>query len=499
MSAEQPEPAHIIKPKLTVLDSATVERIHSYSLQILASVGVRVDSERAIRLFGQALGSAAIDGNRVRIPSEIVNWAIAAAASTIEIYDRLGHLAFRLPGETRFGIGVTALYYQEPVTNHVTPFLRQHMESMVRLGSALSSFDVISTVGIIHDTPPEVSDAYAILEMVANTIKPLVVLVSDEKVFPALLDLLEHLSCDDARFPVEGQHIRRSLAYKPFVLPYFNPISPLVINEGTADKMFAAIDRGLPIIYSNYGMAGASTPITPAGTLALLNAELLAGLVLSQLIREGTPVVLGSLPAYFDMKGTGSFYDIRSYLINLACAEMMAFYRLPHAGASGAGMGWGPDLIAAGHQWTNHLLSCIGKVGLAPFIGDNLGAMAFSPALVVLAHDIIQQARLFAQGSVVDDAAIGLEEIARVGPGGDFIITPQTLRLFRQAYHRSEVLPNLSLDEWQKLGRPEAGEVLGTKTRQLLSNLATPEDHADLIARGEEFIQRRWPAAAARP
>jgi trimethylamine--corrinoid protein Co-methyltransferase len=244
-------------------------------------------------------------------------------------------------------------------------------------------------------------------------------------------------------------------------------------------------------------MAGASTPITPAGTLALLNAELLAGLVLSQLIREGTPVILGSLPAYFDMKGTGSFYDVRSYLVDLACAEMMAFYRVPHAGTSGAGMGWGPDLIAAGNQWANHLLSCLGKVGLAPFIGDNLGAMAFSPALVVLAHDIIQQARLLAQGFALNDTAIGLEEIAKVGPGGDFLISQQTLRLFRQTYFRSESLPNLSLNEWQKLGCPDAGEALRTRTQQLLYNLAAPDDHAELIARGEKFIEKGGAGATA--
>ena len=61
--------------------------------------------------------------------------------------------------------------------------------------------------------------------------------------------------------------------------------------------MRATIDRGLPFMYSNYGMAGATTPITPAGILAMLNAELLAGLVLSQLIKEGMPINLGSMPA----------------------------------------------------------------------------------------------------------------------------------------------------------------------------------------------------------
>jgi trimethylamine--corrinoid protein Co-methyltransferase len=312
--------------------------------------------------------------------------------------------------------------------------------------------------------------------MVANTIKPLVILVSDESAFPGVLALLEHLHGD--------------LASRPFVLPYFNPISPLVINRGTVDKMFSAAERGLPFIYSNYGMAGASTPITPAGALVLLNAELLAGLVLSQLIKEKTPVILGSLPAFFDMKGMGSFYDPQSYLVDLACAEMMAYYRLPHCGTSGSGMGWGADLIAGGHQWFNHLVSCIGKVGLAPFVGDNLGSKAFSPAVVVYAHEIIEQARLFARGFELDEAAVGLDEIARVGTGGSYLMSNLTLKLFRKAYYRSNIFPNLTLEEWRAEGSPKADGLLRHYTRHLLDQLQAPEDHADLMARGERFIGR---------
>lgn len=464
----------IVRPYITLLGEAQLEQVHNYSLKILATAGVRVDSERARSLFRRALGPAALADSRVRLPRELVEWALKVAPSRVDIYQRGGKPAFSLPGDTRFGIGVTALYYQDPETDEVMPFARSHMQTMVRLGGSLRSFDAISTVGIVQDVPPERSDLVAALEMVANTLKPLVLLVSDEQAFPAVLDLLEHL-CGD-------------LANRPFLLPYLNPITPLVINQGTVDKMWAATERGLPVIYSNYGMAGASTPIVPAGALALLNAELLAGLTLGQLIRQGAPMILGSLPAYFDMKGKGSFYAPQSYVINLACAEMMAHYGLPHAGTSGAGMGWGADLIAAAHQWTNHLLSCMGKVGLAPFVGDNLGSLAFSPALLVYADEVIQQARILAQGIALDDASVGIDEIVEAGPGGSYLMTPSTLRQFRTAYFRSPILPPLTLDDWQSRGCPRADQVLRQHTRQLLAGLEPPEDHDELIVRGEAFF-----------
>jgi trimethylamine--corrinoid protein Co-methyltransferase len=464
-----------VRPSLAVLDQDQMEQIHDYSLEILSCVGVRVDSERARQLIARAAGPSGTEADRVRLPRELIEWALQVAPANLQVYDRQGNLAFRLPGQTRFGIGVTALYYQDPGSDEVAPFTRKHMESMVRLGGALSSFDVVSTVGIVQDVPPQLSDLYAALEMVANTIKPLVVLVSDEASFPGVLDLLESLHGD--------------LSARPFILPYFNPISPLVINRGTVDKMWQSIERGLPFIYSNYGMAGASTPISPGGALVLLNAELLAGLTLSQLMKEGTPVILGSLPAFFDMKGMGSFYDPTSYLVDLACAEMMAHYQLPHCGTSGSGMGWGPDLIAAGHQWLNHVVSCVGKVGLAPFVGDNLGSKAFSPTILVYANEIIAQARLFARGFVLDDTAVALDEIVQTGPGGSFLLSDLTLKLFRTAYFQSEVFPRLTLEEWQARGHPQADRVLRQYTRQLLEALDVPEGYAALMARGEAFIE----------
>jgi trimethylamine--corrinoid protein Co-methyltransferase len=431
----------------------------------------------------------------VRLPHELIQQALQTAPSSVDVYDRRGEFAFRLGNgaETRFGIGVTALYYQDPESEQVTPFTRQNMATLARLGDALPGLDVISTPGVVQDVAPERSDLYATLEMTANAVKPLVLLVSDETRFPDVLDLLAHLHGDPSdravRLNTRDEASDQSLAARPFIIPYFNPISPLVINRGTVDKMLVAIERGLPFMYSNYGMAGATTPITPAGTLALLNAELLAGLTLSQLIKPGTSIILGCLPAFFDMKGMGSFYDPHSYLINLACAELMAHYGLPHCGTSGSGMGWGADLIAGGHQWANHLSSCIGKVGLAPFVGDNLGSKAFSPAVVVYADGVIAQARRLVQGFSLDDDSLALDEIAEVGPGGSFLTSKLTLKHFRGAYYRSAVWPNLTLEEWEQKGRPRAGQELRSYTRDLLGRLSAPEDHDDLMAHGEAFIR----------
>ena len=467
-----------VSAKVGVLSGDQIEKVHHYSLEILARVGLRVESPEARKLF-DAKGLKADGDNIVRITSDIVDWAVKAAPSTIDIYDRNGNFAFQMgdteKNKTRFGVGVTNLYYQDPQTDKITPFTRKHMEASTRLAEVLESYDIVSTIGILQDCPPEVADLYGTLEMVANTTKPLVILISKESCFEPALDLMEHLHGD--------------LSRHPFCIPYFNPITPLILNKGTSDKMTASIQRGLPLIYNSTSMAGATSPITMAGTLALLNAEILAGLVFSQLVKEGAAVILGALPWEFDMQNMDHFYTPRTLPLNLACAEMMNYYNVPHSGSSGSGPGWSADLNAIGILWMNHLTACIGKAGLAPFAGGKFGSVVFSPHFVVYGNEVIRQAHLFYQGFDLDDTTVNLDEIAAIGPGGNFLMADQTMQLFRETHFKDSIWPFVSLDQWQTGKYPNADTILRQHTRDLLDNSNPPEGHADLIAKGEGFIR----------
>jgi trimethylamine--corrinoid protein Co-methyltransferase len=136
------------RPTLTLLDEEQIQIINQSALQILSQTGVRVDSEPVRRLLEKRAGASALQGDRVRLPGELVEWALQTAPSTVYLYDRQGNFAFRLgEGRARFGIGVTTLFYQDPGDDSLVPFARQHMQDMVRLGGRLPNFDVISTLG----------------------------------------------------------------------------------------------------------------------------------------------------------------------------------------------------------------------------------------------------------------------------------------------------------------------------------------------------------------
>lgn len=465
------------RPRITLLSAEQIRSIHEGSLKVLAKTGVIVESQRARDVYAKGKGSIRIADENVTFDRDIVEWAIHSAPDTYDVYNRLGDSVFTLgEGPTRFGNGVTNLFYQDPADDTISPFSRKHMETGVRLAQSLPEYDVISTLGVLRDLHPSVADLYAVLEMLANSTKPLVLLISDEKLFPQVLDLIEVLHGD--------------VGNKPFIIPYLNPVTPLKINEGTSDKLLDSIERGIAAIYSNYGMAGMSTPITPAGALTFLNAELLAGVVMSQLAKEGAPIICGSLPAYFDMKTMVDFMDMQSFLINLGCAEMMAHYGIPHAGTSGSGEGWGADLLAAGVNWTNHLTSLMGKSGLAPFVGSGLNSKCYMPAQTVFANDVIAQARIFARGFPVDEQAVGAEEIVyEMQENKHFLTAESTLACYQHAYFQG-VFPRISLEKWEELNNPQMQQLLRDRTIELLNNQEPPDDHDEIIRKGEAFLTR---------
>lgn len=469
----------IIKPDISVLRPEQLEKVHQDSLKVLSHTGVRVDSERVRAIFSQA-DSCKIEDDILYIQEDLVEWAIRSAPHTVDIYSRTGTPAFSLGKEqsagTIYGIGVTNSWYQNPLNDSLNPFERHHAAEATALGNTLEQFDLISTPGVIQNDQSSQSEVIACLEMLANTTKPISLLVSSTSQFDTALEMLEQIHGD--------------LSTDPFVIPYFNPITPLVLNEDTTDKMISTIEKGLPFIFSSYGMSGATAPISAEGTLLMLNAELLAGLVLSQLIEEGTPVILGSLPSIFEMQNMFSAFTAQTMIVNLACAEMMAHYEIPHAGTSGSGTGWGSDLLASGTLWMNHLTSSMGKVGLAPFVGGNFDSQAFSPTTVVYANEVIRQVRQFAAGFSLDSSSTTLDDIDTVGPGGSFLTSESTLAQYRDLHEQhSHIWPGYSINQWLSEGSPDGLQILRNQTQTLLANPKIPEDHDEILIRGEKFLQ----------
>ena len=127
---------------------------------------------------------------------------------------------------------------------------------------------------------------------------------------------------------------------------------------------------------------------------------------------------------------------------------------------------------------------------LAPFIGDSLGSKSISPTTFVHTHEIIDQALRLHNGFQLDDVNSAVDEIAKVGPGKNFLSQPSTMRNYKNGYYISGVYPHYSMEKWQEAGAPPARQVLRQKTQDLIASAPAPDDFEEFIGKGEEFIRK---------
>jgi trimethylamine:corrinoid methyltransferase-like protein len=121
-------------------------------------------------------------------------------------------------------------------------------------------------------------------------------------------------------------------------------------------------------------------------------------------------------------------------------------------------------------------------------VGGNFDSLAFSPAAVVYANEVIRQSRIFAQGFSIDADHVDTGEIKTMGSAGNYLAAPSTGKRFRDFRFENSVWPEYTMDQWQSNQCPQAEELLREHTRQLLVDAMPPEDHDDLMEKGKRVI-----------
>lgn len=132
--------------------------------------------------------------------------------------------------------------------------------------------------------------------------------------------------------------------------------SPLQIVDETANKVFAVVNSGLPLVISSSPQGGSTAPIEEAGMVAQINAEILAGIALTQLIKEGAPVLYGSVPVRSRMDDLHDLYGCPEFnQYNISCVQMARFYDIPCYSSAGVGDANVPGIQATFEKLFTHL------------------------------------------------------------------------------------------------------------------------------------------------
>lgn len=305
---------------LSGLSDDDVAAIHGATLDVLERTGVFVESDEALDIFADGGCSVDRECHIVKIPPSLVEAAILSAPERVRLCGRdPKHDVVLEPGRVGFTNFSEGLMVIDPHTREHRASTKQDIADIARLNDYLSEMDSYGVAVGARDVPLETAAIHNTEAQLLNTTKPVDAGPLGREDARAIIAMAAEI--------VGGAD---ELRERPIVFLGVCPVSPLKLPVGVTDVIIESSRAGLPDNILSMAMAGASSPVTLAGTLVTHNVEVLAGITLAQLTERGSPVIYGSSTTAMDLRlATASVGSPECALISAAVAFIAKQYRLP--------------------------------------------------------------------------------------------------------------------------------------------------------------------------
>ena len=437
-----------------------LQEIHFASLEILERTGVILEFQDAIDMLKKA-GAHVSEGNRVRIPSHLAEWALRTAPKRVVLCDRDGNRVMPLEGrKSFFGTGSDCLNILDHRTGERRKALLADVVDAIKVCDGLENIDFVMSTFLPWDIPQETMDRYQMEAMLSYSRKPIGFVTPGFEGCVYCVEMAEILAGGE-----------EALRCNPFIACYINLTADLRHNKDSLQKLLFMAGKGLPTTYTPTGNRGALAPMTPAGAQAHINAGNLAGLVLSQLKREGAPFIWGGWGLHMDMK-TQNFPYASPHMRGLGAASAQ-YYGIPFFGLSGCSDSKVLDGQATAEAALTLMVDVLSGANLIHDLGYLESGLTGSLELLAICDDIIGWIRHYMQGIDVSEETLALDVIDEVGPEGHFIDTEHTLRHFREDWYPN-LMDRQTYEAWEAAG----GKSINVRARERVEeilNRARPE------------------------
>ncbi len=420
--------------RLKIWGDDACKRVHDATLEVLADTGIEVRYAPAVEIFAKA--GAKVDGTRVRIPAKLVDEAIASAPRDWTIKPRGGDtVPLVLDAHHSYcGTGSDVLYVCDPDTRERRRVRKADVEGMAALCEKLPHIDFVMSMGLPEDVLQTIDDLAQVDAMVRGTRKPLLVAPRDGHIL-AKMKQMTALAGESDSFGI-----------------YAMPVPPLLFDEDGASKVIACAELDVPLIWAPAPNAGTTAPASIASVIVVANAEVLAGLVLSQAVKPGAPFVWGVGVGAMNMRTMNEVYSsagpVQGYQ---AQTDLARWYDLPSFSYAAH-----TDSKTLDEQWSAEsaittVTGLLSRATLLHDVGYLEAGLQGSYESILLGNELIGYTKAFMSELKVDDEALALDEIKAVGPGGNHLARPYTRSHFRQIW-QSELLDTTPHDRWETEG-----------------------------------------------
>ena len=459
-------------PRYDRLTPADCARLHDASLSILERTGVRLHDEEAVeRLHGA--GARVGDDGRVFVPGPLVEWALSVAPRSLTLHARGGAPAIALDDDNAwFGPGSDCLRILDHRTGERRTATLQDVRDGLTVVDALPNMDFGMSMFLPSDVEPAMADRHQAAIMLERTTKPLVLVTYD---VDAMLDAIAMAEA------VAGGP--EALRERPTIALYVNVTRGLVHNGDSLRKLLLLAERGLPALWIPVTSGGTTGPVTMAGNVALNNAGVLVGVVLAQLVREGTPVVV---PGF-----GGDALDLRTMVDPYAepdhrgmVPSLAHHYGLPMFSLAGGSDSKIVDQQAAADASLTMLVDALAGGHLIHDSGYLESGLTGSLAQLAICDEIAAWIRAAIGPVEITDETLALDLIDQLGPDGSFLEADHTLAHYRDRWYPT-LIDRLGHSAWQARGATTLAERAAVRVDRILAEhrpTPLPEDAARAIA-----------------
>jgi len=443
------------------LTDESIGMVHQTAMRIIEEVGFEVNSKTALDLFEQAGAQVDREMRRVRLPENRIMELISTAPSEITLCGQHEKNDITL-GDRRVyaGTGGTALYVYHPDTGMKQSATLEDLRKIAKLVDGLDNIHFFLLPTYPTELQLDCVDINRFFTGLDNTSKHIMGGVYTLDGVKQVIRMAELIAGSADK-----------LRERPIVSMITCSISPLKIDSTYGDLLLTIAKSGVPLACPAEPLCGATSPITLAGNLAIQIVDSLAGVMLTQIVNPGTPVMLGSVATNTDLTDLKYLAgSIEMGLINAAGAQMAQFYKLPFYATAGM---TDSKMLDAQCGYESALTNLLCALSGANFIHDAAGLMEFAMTVCcekyVIDNEILGMVMRAVEGIKVNEDTLAFDLIKQVGPGGNFIAAKHTRRFMRNEHYQPSLSDRHLREEWEANGGKSTWERASEQVREIVA------------------------------
>lgn len=444
------------------LTEQSIRKVHNTAMRIIEEVGFEVNSDTALELFRRYGAWVDSEKRQVRLPQEKALELIAMAPSEVRLCGQDEKHDILLGGNRVYaGTGGTALYIYEPATDQKRLANLEDLKRIAKLVDQLDNIHLFMLPTYPNELPVEQVDVNRFFAGLDNTTKHVMGGVYTLDGIQQVIRMAEL---------VAGS--AEALRQRPLISMITCNISPMKMDAHYGDLVVAIAQSGTPLVCPAEPLCGATSPATLAGNLVIQTVDSLMGVMLTQIVNPGTPVIFGSVATSTNLSNLSYLAgSIEMGLINAAGAQMAQFYKLPFYATGGM---TDSKVLDAQCGYESALTSLLCALAGVNFIHDAAGLMEFALTVcyekLVIDNEILGMVMRAVDGIRVDDDTLAFDLIKQVGPGGNFVTARHTRHFMRSEHYQPALSDRNSRQEWEAEGRKSTWEKAAEIVPKILAN-----------------------------